>query len=64
MPYWHDDIGRSFGALMQETDAFLLGRKTYVTHADAFEPMPARFGPNCRYVPTRSRGASGLASIS
>ena len=40
-PYWHNDIGKSFGALMQETDAFLLGRRTYVTHADAFEPMPA-----------------------
>jgi dihydrofolate reductase len=40
LPYWHDDIGRSFGELMQETDAFLLGRKTYVTHADAFEPLP------------------------
>jgi dihydrofolate reductase len=39
MPYWHDDIGKSFGALMQETDAFLLGRKTYVTHANAFEPL-------------------------
>jgi dihydrofolate reductase len=41
LPYWHNDIGKSFGELMQETDAFLLGRKTYVTHADAFEPMPA-----------------------
>ena len=41
MPYWHDDIGRAFGALMQNTDAFLLGRRTYVTHAQAFEPMPA-----------------------
>jgi dihydrofolate reductase len=40
VPYWHDDIGRSFGALMQNTDAFLLGRRTYVTHAQAFEPMP------------------------
>ena len=40
-PYWHDDIGASFGALMKDTDAFLLGRKTYVTHAEAFEPMPA-----------------------
>ncbi len=40
IPYWHDDIGRAFGALMQHTDAFLLGRKTYVTHAEAFEPMP------------------------
>jgi dihydrofolate reductase len=41
MLYWHDDIGKSFGALMQNVDAFLLGRRTYVTHAEAFEPMPA-----------------------
>ena len=41
LPYWHDDIGASFGALMQDTDAFLLGRRTYVTHAEAFEPLPA-----------------------
>ena len=40
-PYWHDDIGATFGALMQDVDAFLLGRRTYVVHADAFEPMPA-----------------------
>jgi dihydrofolate reductase len=39
-PYWHDDIGAYFGALMQDVDAFLLGRKTYVIHAQAFEPMP------------------------
>src|SRR5262245_51986673 len=38
--YWHDDIGVTFGALMQDVDAFLLGRRTYVTHAEAFEPMP------------------------
>ena len=41
MPFWHDDIGAAFGALMQDVDAFLLGRKTYVIHANAFEPMPA-----------------------
>ena len=41
LPYWHDDIGRSFGALMTNVDAFLLGRRTYVTHAEAFEPLPA-----------------------
>ena len=41
LPYWHDDIGASFGALMVDVDAFLLGRRTYVTHAEAFEPMPA-----------------------
>jgi len=38
-PYWHDDIGKSFMSMMQDTDAFLLGRRTYVTHAAAFEPM-------------------------
>ena len=37
--YWHDDIGRTFGSMMQDTDALLLGRRTYVTHAEAFEPM-------------------------
>jgi dihydrofolate reductase len=41
LPYWHDDIGAAFGAMMQDTDAFLLGRRTYETHAAAFEPMPA-----------------------
>ena len=40
MPYWHDDIGKTFFALMQDCDALLLGRRTYVTHAAAFEPMP------------------------
>jgi dihydrofolate reductase len=46
MPYWHDDIGAHFGAVMSDVDALLLGRRTYVTHAEAFEPMPAgdRFG--------------------
>ena len=40
MPYWHDDIGRTFLELMEDVDALLLGRRTYVTHAEAFEPMP------------------------
>lgn len=40
IPFWHDDIGRSFGAMMKGVDAFLLGRRTYVVHANAFEPMP------------------------
>lgn len=40
-PYWHDDIGQSFATQMQDCDAFLLGRRTYLTHAAAFEPMPA-----------------------
>lgn len=46
LPYWHDDIGAAFVAMMQRVDTFLLGRRTYVTHAEAFEPMPTgdRFG--------------------
>jgi dihydrofolate reductase len=40
MPYWHDAIGESFFALMKEADTILLGRRTYVTHAEAFEPAP------------------------
>jgi dihydrofolate reductase len=40
IPFWHDDIGKAFVGLMRGVDAFLLGRKTYVTHAQAFEPMP------------------------
>ena len=41
IPFWHDDIGKNFVAMMEGVDALLLGRRTYVTHADAFEPMPA-----------------------
>ena len=41
MPYWHDDLGQAFFAAMRDVDALLLGRRTYVTHAAAFEPMPA-----------------------
>src|SRR5215210_6989267 len=40
IPFWHDDIGKTFFRLMQDCDALLLGRRTYVTHAEAFEPMP------------------------
>jgi dihydrofolate reductase len=40
IPYWHDDIGKSFDRVMQGVDAILLGRRTYVVHAEAFEPMP------------------------
>jgi len=40
LPYWHDDIGGAFVGLMKDVDAVLLGRRTYVTHAEAFEPMP------------------------
>ena len=40
VPFWHDDIGKSFFELLNGCDAFLLGRRTYVTHAEAFEPLP------------------------
>jgi len=40
MPYWHDDIGAHFFAAMQDSDAFLLGRKTWQGHGAAFDPMP------------------------
>lgn len=39
MPYWHDDIGATFLSMMKDADALLLGRRTYVIHAEAFEPM-------------------------
>jgi dihydrofolate reductase len=41
IPFWHNDIGANFFGLMQECDAFLLGRRTYEGHAAAFEPLPA-----------------------
>ena len=37
--YWHDVIVNPLGGLMMDVDALLLGRKTYVIHANAFEPM-------------------------
>jgi dihydrofolate reductase len=40
LPYWHDDIGKHFLSFMSHVDAVLLGRRTYVTHAEAFAPMP------------------------
>jgi hypothetical protein len=38
VPYWHDDIGKRFVALLNDVDTLLLGRRTYVIHAEAFEP--------------------------
>jgi len=39
-PYWHDDIGAHFFQAMMESDALLLGRKTWQGHGAAFDPMP------------------------
>ncbi len=38
-PYWHDDIGEVLGEAIGKAGAMLLGRKTWVTHGEAFEPM-------------------------
>ncbi|HEX5690134.1 MAG TPA: dihydrofolate reductase family protein [Roseiflexaceae bacterium] len=38
--YWHDDIGALFFQAFSESDALLLGRKTWQTHGAAFDPMP------------------------
>ncbi len=38
-PYWHDDIGKHFFEAMMQSDALLLGRKTWQIHGSAFEPM-------------------------
>jgi dihydrofolate reductase len=53
MPYWHDDIGVHFGEAMSQSDALLLGRKTWQIHGGAFEPMPAGdyFGDLMNTVP-------------
>ena len=39
LPYFHDDMGAHFLQIMDEADTLLLGRKTWVTHGAAFEPM-------------------------
>jgi dihydrofolate reductase len=41
IPYWHDSIGAHFFAAIAQADSFLLGRKTWQTHGEAFDPMPA-----------------------
>ena len=55
-PYWHDDLGKTFMAMIQDVDALLLGRRTYVIHAAAFEPNPAEdpFGSVKKYVVSRT----------
>jgi dihydrofolate reductase len=40
-PYWHDDIGANILQEISQADTLLLGRKTWQTHAEAFEPTPA-----------------------
>ncbi len=40
-PFWHNDIGAHFFEAMSQSDAMLLGRKTWQIHGGAFEPMAA-----------------------
>ena len=57
VPYWHDDIwAHHFQPLLKDVDALLLGRRTYVIHAEAFEPDPSKdpFGPVKKYVVSRT----------
>ena len=52
-PYWHDEIGMRFFEAMDQSDALLLGRKTWQIHGGAFEPMPDgdAFGDVMKSVP-------------
>jgi dihydrofolate reductase len=56
MPYWHDEIGARFVELLSDVDTLLLGRRTYVIHAEAFEPVPSEdpFGDAKKYVVSRT----------
>lgn len=56
VPYWHDAIGEQFGAVLENVGALLLGRRTYVIHAEAFEPDPAGdpFGDVPKYVVSKT----------
>ncbi len=38
-PYWHEEIGAHFFQTISGADALLLGRKTWLIHGGAFEPM-------------------------
>jgi len=40
LPYWHDDMGATILQEINQADTLLLGRKTWQTHAEAFEPTP------------------------
>ncbi len=55
-PYWDDELGQTFGEFVQRIDTLLLGRRTYVIHAEAFAPNPAEdpFGDVKKYVVSRT----------
>src|SRR4051812_41871128 len=41
VPLFDEGVGEAFDELMKNVDAILLGRRTYVSHAGAFEQDPA-----------------------
>jgi dihydrofolate reductase len=55
-PLWDDGVGAVFSAAMSNVDTLLLGRRTYVGHAQAFEPNPAEdpFGTVRKYVVSKT----------
>lgn len=63
LPYWHDEIGLNFSRAMTGADALLLGRRTWQTHGNAFEPMSPEedpFGGAKKYVvSTTLKSAAG-----
>jgi dihydrofolate reductase len=55
-PYFCPEMGAQFGALFQGVDALVLGRRTYLGHAQAFEPDPANdpFNGMKKYVVSKT----------
>jgi dihydrofolate reductase len=55
-PHFCPEMGAQFGALFEGVDAVLLGRRTYVGHAQAFEPDPAQdpFNGMKKYVVSKT----------
>jgi dihydrofolate reductase len=67
IPFWHNDIGIRFSKAMETADALLLGRKTWKTHGDAFEPLPPAenpFGDIKKYVVSTTLKSSAAWSNS
>jgi len=67
IPFWHDDIGMRFSQAMETADTLLLGRKTWKTHGDTFEPMPPEenpFGNVKKYVVSTTLRSSAAWSNS
>jgi dihydrofolate reductase len=61
-PFWDDAIGANIGKAFGEADTLLLGRKTWQTHGEAFEPNPAQdpFGDMQKYVASNTLQSAAL----